>query len=193
VYKNIRTIHLLLASLSLPFLFMYGISAVQMAHGKWFTSTPSTRESEIKMGSGIEDARAVAREITATVPAIRGELTSVHATATGVDFRLVLPGTVHEVGYDSARGEAQVKTSVAGVAGMLNRLHHAAGLWHEPLTLQVWGTAIAVVSAMLLLLGATGVYMWFARTTERRTGILLLTLNAVVVFVLLAVMRAAGP
>ena len=193
MYKTIRTVHLLLASLSLPFLLMYGVSAVQMAHGTWFNMKPVVRESHLAMSPGMTDARAVAREVTAHAPDVRGELTNVRVAAAEVVFRLVLPGTVHEVQYNPASGDTRLKTSVAGVMGMLNRLHHAAGLWHEPLSMNLWGGAVAIVSAALLLLGASGIYMWFVRRSERLFGAVLLGLNLAIVLVLLGLMRSAGP
>ena len=77
--------------------------------------------------------------------------------------------------------------------GMLNRLHHAAGLWHEAASMRAWALVVAVVSGMLLILGATGVCLWFARRTERASGAVLLAINLVVVLALLAAMRTAGP
>lgn len=185
--------HLLLASLSLPFLLMYGVSAVQMAHGAWFTLKPVVREADFGLPPGLPDARAVAREATARVPQVRGEVTNIKLGAREISLRLVVPGTVHEVRYQRASGQVHLKTSVAGVMGMLNRLHHAAGLWHEPLALRLWGWAVALVSAALLVVGGTGLAMWFVRRSERRLGAVLLALNLVVVLVLLGIMRHAGP
>jgi hypothetical protein len=193
MYTKVRAVHRLLASISLPFLLMYGVSAVQMAHGTWFTTRPEVRESRLAVSPGLTDARAIAREVTSRVPAVRGELSNIKSTAAATSLRLVLPGTVHDVHYDRLSGVAQLKTSVAGTMGMLNRLHHAAGLWHEPLSLKAWGFVVALVSAALLLLGITGVYMWFARRTERVAGAVLLAINLVVVLALLATMRSAGP
>ena len=42
-------IHLILASLSLPFLLMYCISAVQMSHGTWFSTKPTVREQRVSL------------------------------------------------------------------------------------------------------------------------------------------------
>lgn len=193
MYKSLRVIHLVLASLSLPFLLMYGISAVQMAHGTWFTLKPTVRESDFGLPPGLADARAVARAVTAREPRVRGEVTNIKPGAREISLRLILPGTVHEVRYQRESGQVHLKTSVAGVMGMLNRLHHAAGLWHEPLALRLWGWAVAVVSAALLLVGGTGMAMWFLRRSERRLGALLLALNLAVVMVLLGIMRHAGP
>jgi hypothetical protein len=166
---------------------------VQMSHGTWFQLKPVIVERQVPLTPGQADARAVARQLMEREPSVRGELNTVQATAGSVSLRLVLPGTVHEVQYDAATGATRLKTSVAGVMGMLNRLHHAAGLWHEPLPLKLWGAAVCLVSFALLLLGATGIYLWFTRRPERRTGIVLLVANLVIAGVLLTLMRVAGP
>lgn len=193
MYTIVRNTHLVLASFSLPFLLMYGVSAVQMSHGSWFQMRPAVHERQLALTAGQADARAVAREIMDREPAVRGELNNIQVSARTIGLRVVLPGTVHEVQYDRASGAARLKTSVAGVMGMLNRLHHAAGLWHEPASLKAWAIAVAVVSASLLLVGATGIYMWFTRRPERRIGIVLLGANALFAIVMLTLMRAAGP
>jgi hypothetical protein len=193
MYKTIRSLHLLLASISLPFLLMYGVSAVQMAHSTWFDMKPAVHGQQLSLAPGLDDGRQISRALVAQAAGVRGEVTDIHSTATGVTLRLVLPGTVHEVRYVRSSGVTTVKTSTAGVMGMLNRLHHAAGLWHEPASLKLWGLAVAIVSASLLLTGASGLYMWFLRKTERRTGMLLLAANLIAVVVLLVMMRHAGP
>lgn len=192
MYKTLRTIHLLLASLSLPFLVMYGVSAVQMAHGSWFSLKPAVTESTIALRPGLTDARAVARDVSSLLPGMRGELTDIKAGPQDISLRLVVPGTVHEIRYRAGSGETRVKTSVAGFMGMLNRLHHAGGLWHEVTALNLWGAAVGIVSVSLLLLGASGLCMWFIRRTERRTGAVLLATNLVVVITLIVLMRRGG-
>lgn len=193
MYKTIRTIHLLVASFSLPFLLMYALSAVQMSHTTWFTLRPAVTEQQLALSPGAGDAREIAREVVSRVPAARGELTNVRQTPRGSAFRLVVPGTVNDVDYDRATGAVKIKTSVAGFMGMLNRLHHAAGLHHETPALNAWGAAVAIVSLGLLLLGATGIYMWFTRRPERLIGCVLVALNLVVAAVLLFAMRRHGP
>jgi hypothetical protein len=193
MYTIIRNIHLLLASFSLPFLIMYGVSAVQMSHSTWFQMKPAVVEREMPLAAGESDARVVAREIMSRQPAMKGELTNVQASASGLTLRMVVPGTVHEVRYDRASGVARIKTSVAGAMGMLNRLHHWAGFWHEPTSMKAWAVFVGVVSLGLLLLGASGIYMWFTRRPERRIGIALLTVNLIFAITILALLRSAGP
>lgn len=193
MYAIFRNIHLLLASFSLPFLLMYAVSAVQMSHNTWFTMKPAVTEHEVSLTPGLTDARAVAREIMDRDSRVKGELTNIREASTGVALRLVVPGTVHDVQYERSTGRVRIKTSVAGFMGMLNRLHHAAGVRHELSSMNLWGVVVAIVSATLLLIGATGMYMWFTRRPERAIGLLLLGVNAAVVLGVLFAIRRAGP
>jgi hypothetical protein len=193
MYSAIRNVHLFLASIALPFLLMYGLSAVQMSHNGWFDMKPSVREQTLALTPGQDDARAIAREVMEKTPAARGELQSIQQTPARTNLRIVVPGTVHEVRYARATGAATLRTSVAGVMGMLNRLHHAAGLEHEVIPLNVWGWAVAVVSLALVFVGATGVWMWFLRRTERVTGAVLLGINLLFALILIVLIRRGGP
>jgi hypothetical protein len=193
MYRVIRNIHLLLASSSLPFLVMYGVSAVQMSHSTWFTMKPVVHEREVTLETGSTDARVIARELMDRAADLKGELSNVQSGASTVSLRIVVPGTVHEVRYDPVTGLAHIKTSVAGVMGMLNRLHHWAGFWHEPMSMKAWAATVAVVSTALLLLGISGLYMWFTRRAERRLGVALLAINLIVAVALIGLLRSQGP
>jgi hypothetical protein len=193
MYKAIRNTHLLLASFSLPFLIMYGVSAVQMSHSTWFPMQPEVHDRQLALTPDQTDARAIARDVMERDGTVRGEVTNIQTSGSAVNLRIVVPGTVHDVKYDRRSGTAQVRTSVAGVMGMLNRLHHWAGFWHEPAAMKVWAAAVAVVSAALLLLGLSGLYMWFTRRPERRIGLALLAVNIVFAVIILSLLRRAGP
>jgi len=193
MYKIIRNVHLLLASFSLPFLIMYGVSAIQMSHSTWFQVKPAVIERDLAIAPGQADARGVAREIMNRQPDLKGELSNVQPNDAGLTLRIVVPGTVHEVRYDRLSGSVHIKTSIAGVMGKLNRLHHWAGFWHEPGSMKAWAAFVAVVSLGLLLLGASGIYMWFTRRSERRIGLALLAVNLIFALTVLGLMRIAGP
>ena len=193
MYRIVRNVHLLLASFSLPFLIMYGLSAVQMSHSTWFPMKPLVQERLVSLTAGQSDGRAIAREIMDREHAVKGEIGTIQPNDAGVTLRIVVPGTVHDVRYERVSGVARIKTSVAGTLGMLNRLHHWAGFWHEPVSMKIWAVAVALVSAALVLLGASGIYMWFTRRPERRIGIALLAINVVFAITLLTLMRNSGP
>lgn len=190
MYRAARLVHLVLASFCLPFLAMYGASAVQMTHGRFFDLTPrATIERDVALTPGQTAVRAIAAEVMRRDASVRGELLGGEPTPDGLRLRIAVPGTVHEVGYDRERGTAHVTTTVAGVMGMLNRLHHAAGLWPRYAPLRTWGAMVAVVSAALLLIGVSGLTMWFTRRAERRVGLVLLAANLAVVLGLLVAIR----
>lgn len=191
-YPLLRSIHLLAGAGSVAFLLMYGISAVQMAHNSWFRMTPAVHEERIRLAPRIADARQLARELMDR-GVIRGEIQQTAAAPFRFTVRVVRPGTVHDVSYDAASGIATVKTSIAGFMGMLNRLHHAAGLYHGYALLNAWGWAVAIVSVALLGLGVTGIWMWWLRRQDRAIGLVLLGANLGFSITVLAVIRSAGP
>ena len=191
-YRTLRTIHLLCGALAVPFLLMYGISAVQMAHNKWFVMKPAIAETNLTLPGGFTDGRAVARAVMDS-RGIAGEINQVQQTPDGFNVRLVVPGTVHEIRYQSATGATRVRTSVAGFMGMMNRMHHAAGLWPSYLPLWLWGAAIGVVSLATLGLGATGIWMWWSRKKDRVVGMVLLSANLIFAIVIMALLRSNGP
>ncbi len=191
-YPLLRSIHLFAGAGSAAFLLMYGLSAVQMAHNSWFRMRPSVHEDRIRLSPRIADARQLARELMDR-GVVRGEIQQAATTPFRSTVRIVRPGIVHDVSYDAANGIATVKTSIAGFMGMLNRLHHAAGLYHGFPPLNAWGWAVAMVSVALIGLGVTGVWMWWLRRQDRIIGLVLLGANLAFSITVLALIRSAGP
>lgn len=190
MYKWIRNTHLLIGLFAFLFLLMYGVSAVQMAHNRWFNNKPAVTESEIAVTAGVTDARAVARELMDR-HGLRGELAQVRKSGDGLSFRVVRPGTVYEVAYSPETGNAKVKTNVANLMGMLNRIHHIGGLWHDFTLTHVWAVFVGLVSLALILLSLTGIYLWFKIHSERVVGVILLTLSLGYSLTLIVLIRTA--
>lgn len=191
MYKFIRNTHLLIGLFAFLFLLMYGVSAVQMAHNKWFSNKPAVSESEIALTPRVADARVVARELMDR-HGVKGELAQVRKTGPGFSFRIVRPGTVYEVSYAAETGTAKVKTNVANFMGMLNRIHHIGGLWHEFTLTNVWAFFVALISVALIVLSLTGIYLWFKIHTERVIGIILLVLSLGYSLTLIVLIRTAS-
>jgi hypothetical protein len=191
MYRWLRNIHLWLGLFSFLFLLMYGVSSVQMAHNSWFSPRPKVSESRVAVPpASAESPRALARELMDR-HGMRGELNQVRQTPDGFALRIVRPGTVYEVDYSRSTGEAKVRTNVASFIGMLNRIHHIGGIWHEYSLVNVWGVLVGLVSAALIVLGATGIYLWFKIHSERVVGIILLALSLGFSLPLIVLMRAA--
>jgi hypothetical protein len=174
LHRLLRNTHLILGLLAVPMLLVYGASAIQMAHNEWFSLTPTLTESELEVGAfDSNDGRALAQALMDRY-GMRGDLQQVKATDKGMALRIVRPGTVCDVDYTRQSGKAKVKTSVAGFMGMLNRLHHLAGVGHDYRLLNVWGGIVAFISIALILLGLSGIYLWFKIYEERAVGAILL-------------------
>jgi hypothetical protein len=173
-------------------LLMYAVSAVQMSHPAWFAMKPATSERTISMRAGYTDGRALARELMNRTP-VRGEIDSVRATPAGFNLRIAVPGTVNDVTYDRSTGAAHVRSSVSGFMGMLNRLHHAAGLWHTYRPLWLWAAVSGLISLATLVLVFTGVWMWWRRREERFWGTVLLVSNLAFSIAVLTMLRRSGP
>src|ERR1044071_5289992 len=89
MYPSIRRIHLSTGLFCLAFLAMYEISALQMAHRRWFPPVERVAQQSFVITTGLTDARVAARAL-----GIRGELTAARPSPQGLRFRIVRPGTV---------------------------------------------------------------------------------------------------
>jgi hypothetical protein len=191
MHRWLRNTHLFLGLFSFLFLLMYGASSVQMAHNSWFNTKPSVNESTVQVpGERAHDARAVARFLMDR-HGVRGEIQQAQETEEGFRLRVMRPGTVYEVAYVRSTGEAKVRTNVANFIGMLNRLHHVGGLWHEFTLTNIMGVFVGMVSAALILLGLTGIYLWFKIYKERKIGAALLAVSLGYSLTLMVLMRIA--
>jgi len=188
MYTTLRNIHLLCGCFAVPALLMYGVSAVQMAHTSWFVMKPAVTESLVTLSPGAIDGRRVANQLM-----LGSEITTIQTTPKGFDIRMAVPGTVHEIHYDRATGDTRIRTSVAGVMGMLNRLHHAAGLWHDYAPMKLWALLVFLVSIATVGLGVTGIWMWWVRRQERTWGLILLAANLLFSVAILLRVRSMGP
>jgi hypothetical protein len=190
VYRYLRNTHLYLGLSCCLFVLMYGVSSVQMSHNTWFNLRPSVTVSRYSIAPGISDARAVARELMDRHD-VRGEVTLVRTSPAGAAFSMQRPGTVYQVEYTAATGETKVRDNHAGFMGMMNRIHHAAGVRHEYWLINAWGWLVGMVSLALIILGATGIYLWFKLYKERLAGSILLAIGLVYSVSVLVMLRIA--
>ncbi|HET7214566.1 MAG TPA: hypothetical protein VFL79_13320 [Terriglobia bacterium] len=191
MYRWFRNTHLVAGLLAVPFLLMYGLSAVQMSHAGWFSLEPAVTETTVNVTSApINDGRALAR-ILMDQNHVRGEIRQVKATGSGIQLQLERTGTVYAVNYSIQTRQAVIRTSVAPFMGMLNRIHHLAGLHNAAMILDVWGGWVVAVSLCLFVLGLTGIYMWFRLYKERVIGAILLAVSLGYSLTLILLIRGA--
>lgn len=188
-HRWLRNSHLILGLVAFPMMMVYGLSAVQMAHHNWFSEKPAVTEREVDAGAfGPSDGRALAQSLMDRY-AMHGEVQQVRTTDEGIRLRIVRPGTAYDVEYVRQTGKAKIETSVAGFMGVLNRLHHAARMNHNYAPVNILGGIVAFVSATLILLGLSGVYLWFKIHNERVIGAILLALSLGFSLTLITIIR----
>jgi hypothetical protein len=185
IYRRILAIHLCTGIFCLAFLAMYGWSAVQMAHRRWFPLQDRVSEQRYTLVPGLSDVRSVARLLP-----LRGELQSIRLRNTGFVFTMVRPGLIYVVNYAPENGAVTVQTHDSGIGGTLNRIHQTQGLWHGYRILNLWAAFLGLASLGLLLLGATGLYLWFRNRRERLVGAILVAGGSGLAVVLIGWMRA---
>ena len=190
MYRYLRNTHLYLGLFCCLCLLMYGVSGVQMAHSAWFPMRPAVTETHAALPPQTTDARRVARELMDRY-GLRGEVDRPRVTPNQLSFNIARPGTVYQIDYSPATGNTRIRDNHAGFMGMLNRIHHAKGFWHDYWVLNAWGAFVAVVSAALFLIGATGIYLWFKLRQERLIGAILLTVSLGYSLTLMVLARGA--
>ena len=190
MYRYLRNTHLFLGLFCSLYLLMYGVSSLQMAHSPWFSMRPAVTETHAALAPGTTDARQVARELMDRY-GLRGEAGRARVTPDQLSFNIARPGTVYQIEYSPTTGNTRIRDNHAGFMGMLNRIHHAKGLWHDYWVLNAWGAFVAVVSAALFLIGATGIYLWFKLHQERVIGAILLVISLGYSLTLIVLARSA--
>ena len=158
MYRKLRVIHRYTALVSLPFLLVYAVSAMQFAHRKWLPLSERSTEETRHFTPGIADARVLSREFS-------GELTQVKASPEALRFRVVSLSHRYDVSYSISTGNATVKFTTVSFLAMLDQIHRSKG---------PWSFAAAFLSLSLLLMGLTGLYLWFKNHQERWIGAALL-------------------
>ena len=172
----VRNVHLGAGLFVAAGLILYGWSAVQMTHRSWFTIQARTMEREVALPRRPTDPRDLSALLTQSAE-VRGELDSVQQSSGAIHLRIVRPGTACDVDYIGEGRKVHLRCVRQGFQGMLNSLHNTEGIWHDSWLARWWSCYVAVMSALLILLGGSGIVLWWARGVDRVLGLVLLALN----------------
>jgi hypothetical protein len=185
MYRLIRNTHLIVGLFAVFFILTYAVSAVQMAHA--FRLNPQVSEDDALLPPGMEP-RPLAQRLM-DERGYQGDLGVPQTTPQGFRLSINRPGASYVISYDLTTGHAHIRREIRGLMGLLNRLHHQNGLHHADGVLNAWGWALAFVSCALLVIGCSGVYMWYRLHGERITGSILLAANLIVSLGILTALR----
>jgi hypothetical protein len=180
MYRLLRNTHLFLGLFLCLFILTYGVSSLMFAYPTWFSSTPTITEQNLLIDPEVAaNPRDLARELM-DQQVLRGVLGKIRKNDDGYRFRVYRTGTNVEVRYTTETGIAHIKTRANDFMGMVKAIHVGTvgvqtGYWLQDL----WGWFVVLVSVALILLGATGIYLWFNIHAERLIGTVLLTVGLV--------------
>ncbi len=171
-------------------LFVYGFSALEMGHSFAFKWMIKERWAKVEVQVP-PDSFNKPRELAQLVrqSGLHGDLTEIKSSSTSLTLSMLTPGTRRTVTMKPGASTAVVASMNKGPIWTMNRLHHAAGLWHDDPRLNAWGWFVLLCSVGLMLLGATGTWMWWTRLKERRLGMMLMVPATVVGSALLVLIR----
>lgn len=192
-YRVLRDLHLALAAFLAPFVLLYVVSALQMAHprlGQRVPFTKQTWETTLPGATQLASPEAVLDALRASHD-LRGELLeSAHAGGT-TTLRVARPGRRYTIEVEAATRLAKVSEEISSATFLLNRLHHASGLGNREPAANAWGVAVLLVCVGLVALVASGILMWLERPKERRVGLAIFATSLVLGLALMISIRLA--
>jgi len=174
MFQLMRNIHLGLGLIFVLMALVFAISSLVIIYRPLLNTTPQDTETAVRLSPDDAASPRVAARVLMTAHGFKGDLRQIQEQGDTVRFRIVRPGEAAEVEYARSTGEARIKKKRQGALETLVHLHTNHGLWHEYAPSNLWASISLLASAGLLLLGATGIYLWFAHHSERVIGGILL-------------------
>jgi hypothetical protein len=179
-----RRLHFYLGLYFIFFIWLFSISGLVLNHGKWPFADfwPQRREtaSTLPITAPLETGDlAAARELMDQL-GIAGEVNTTQRSADGgeLDFQVTRPGHTINVEADLLGRRAEVKEIRVNAWGVLSALHHFTGVsMDDPgrerdwwLT-TLWSVAMDAIAAGLVVLVASGLYLWYRLKRKRTLGL----------------------
>jgi hypothetical protein len=184
-----RKLHNYLGLYFLLFLWLFAGSGLVLNHSKWSVAQfwkarhETTTERTIRLPASGGDA-PVAADLMRQL-GIVGEVNEITRDDAGrFDFQVVRPGRVWrvEARLDSAR--ARVTTIALNAWGVLDAMHKFTGVsiddrsrTRDWAVTRLWSLAMDALSLGLVILVASGLYLWYRLPEKRRAGFVALALG----------------
>lgn len=182
----IRSLHLYLGLFLSPFILIFALSAIVIAHAAmpWGgAQAPVERRIVAFQAPDIEDNLAFGRDVQKRL-GVAGEIDYVGRSENGIVIPVREPGLTRTIRIDTAAGTAAIETQRTGFWDGLVYLHKKPGPHNIALQKNSWPMAVWAVLAdatIYLLLFATisGIYLWLLLKSERKAGLAFLGLGVV--------------
>jgi hypothetical protein len=188
-----RRLHFYLGLYLLCFVWLFSFTGLVLNHPGWNVGrlgaerVETTRQQPVMrpvVTGDLAVARALMREV-----GISGEIGRIERTAAGDRMRVqvVRPGANHVIDADLAAGQATVSRTDLNAFYAMNALHTFTGVSMDDANLErdwrltaLWSFAMDAVALGLLVLVASGLYLWIRLPAKRRAGLVALGLGTAV-------------
>jgi hypothetical protein len=171
--RLMRNIHLGLGLMFVLVALVFAASSLVIIYRPWLGTAVKPTEVTIPLSAAAAASpRAAALELM-TVHGFRGELRQIQQRTGTFSFLIVRPGESNAVTYTPESGAATIATTRQGALETLVQLHTTHGFWHDYLPSNLWAALAFLGSLGLILLGVTGIYLWFLRYRSWVGGVLL--------------------
>lgn len=191
MFHLMRNVHLALGLVFTTMAMIFALSSLVIIYRPWLQQSVEESERTVRIEADATwTPRALARELMRTEN-LAGTLTQVEQEPETIRFRIFRPGTEFRIEYARSTQQATIKTKRWGVLETLVQLHVNHGFWHELISVNAWSAFSLLASIGLLLLGATGIYLWFVHHEERLVGGILLGVGLIYGLVTLILTRLA--
>ncbi|MGH9341021.1 MAG: hypothetical protein ACRD1R_15835 [Acidobacteriota bacterium] len=190
MFRLFRNLHLALGLTFFLMALLFALSSLVIIYRPFLPETHQDDQRVVKIeGSRAATPRALALELMSN-HGLSGELRQIEETPESIRFNIVRPGTRATITYDLASRQATIETRGFSFLETLVQLHVNHGFWHEFLPSNLWALLSLLVSAGLLLLGASGLYLWFRQRQERLIGGVLVAAGLIYALTALVLSRA---
>ena len=174
MYRLMRNIHLGLGLGAFMMAMIFALSSLVIVYRpllpKGMTETQSTVQLEAAAAS---TPRAIASQLMREHD-LAGDLSQITEEGSVVQMRIFRPGEEVRVTFNRESREAVLTRKNWTFPEMMVQLHVNHGFWHDFMPSNLWSALSLLASIALLLLGASGIYLWFSLHKERVVGGLLL-------------------
>lgn len=190
MFRLMRNIHLGLGLIFFLIAVVFALSSMVIIYRPWFPTEQTDTNETVALQPGATP-RDAALELMRS-HGLRGDLRNIRTNGDTSSFVIMRPGTHVRVEYSAATGEAKLRNRQYNFYETLVQLHVNHGFWHDFLPSNLWALLGLAVSVALILLGATGIYLWYLHPKERTIGWMLIAFGFVVPVAALVLSRAGG-
>src|SRR5262245_40922944 len=191
MFRLMRNFHLIFGLLFFFYALLFALSSLTIIYRPMLKLTYDTEERTVRVTAERADTpRALALELMQN-HGMKGDLRDIKQQGETMRFVIARPGTQSDVTYSPSSREARIQTRREGFLETLVHLHTNHGFWHDFVPANAWALLSLLGSVGMLLLGVTGIYLWFCHHDERVIGFVILTVGLAYSLTMLVLSRTA--